>query len=113
VNKRQAKRWLATNSMAWRRLRQVVLDEEPLCRLCLAEKVQPPNPSSVVDHIDGDSESESAYARANLQGLCDTHHSVKTALQDGSFGRRPGIARRKGCDINGNPLDRKHPWNRN
>jgi 5-methylcytosine-specific restriction protein A len=113
VNKRQAKRWLATNSLAWRKLRQVVLDEEPLCRLCIQENVKPINPSSVVDHIDGDSETQHGYRRSNLMGLCETHHNVKTALENGSFGRLPGAAKRRGCDVHGTPLDRTHPWNRN
>jgi 5-methylcytosine-specific restriction protein A len=93
-------------------LREQVLNEEPLCRLCIQEHVTPINPSSVVDHIDGQAETAHDYRRENLQGLCETHHNVKTALENGSFGRRPSTTRRKGCDANGTPLDRKHPWNK-
>ena len=73
----------------------------------------PPSPSTEVDHIDGRAETAQDFRRSNLQGLCHTHHSVKTAIENGSFGRKPGTATRRGCDANGVPLDRSHPWRTN
>ena len=60
----------------WRRLREVILQAEPLCRVCLAAGV--PTPASDVDHIrplrDGGDNS-----RENLQALCVRCHEIKTA----------------------------------
>ena len=41
----------------------------------------------------------------NLQPLCASCHSVKTARDNGK-----NVS--MGCDINGMPLDPTHPWNR-
>lgn len=40
-----------------------------------------------VDHIDG-SGPRGDNSDANLMALCHSHHSRKTALKDGGFGRR-------------------------
>ena len=60
---------------AWRKLRLVILNAEPLCRHCLARGV--PVPAVEVDHIvplrDGGDN-----ARENLQPLCAKHHDIKT-----------------------------------
>lgn len=62
----------------WRKLREVVLNAEPLCRHCLARGV--PVPAVEVDHIlplrDGGDNS-----RGNLQPLCAACHDRKT-VQD-------------------------------
>lgn len=62
----------------WEVLRNQVLREETLCRSCEAEgKVEL---TTDVDHIKRHKGSESAFFnRANLQGLCKSHHSAKTA----------------------------------
>lgn len=62
----------------WRRLRLMVLHEEPLCRMCSA-------PSQEVDHIQPLSRG-GTNERENLQGLCRSCHSRKTAGE----GPRPG-----------------------
>ncbi|MHA6905138.1 HNH endonuclease [Ralstonia syzygii subsp. celebesensis] len=78
---RQAKRALATNSTAWRRLRESVLRDDPLCAECSrAGRVVI---ARLVDHIDGDATNNE---RSNLQGLCWPCHSAKTAREDGGFG---------------------------
>jgi 5-methylcytosine-specific restriction enzyme A len=63
----------------WRRLRRMILNQQPLCVRCGA-------PATDVDHIvpraAGGDDSAS-----NLQGLCKSCHSRKTATQDGGFGR--------------------------
>jgi len=66
----------------WRRIRAMVLTEEPLCRECM--KTNRVTAASEVDHIDGNVHNMS---RSNLQPLCGYHHKVKTAKENGSFGR--------------------------
>lgn len=78
---------------AWRRLRDAVLREEPLCRICSEERRV--EPATTVDHIipraaGGDD------SRENLRGLCSYHHRKKTgaeaaAIRRGDYapGRRP------------------------
>ena len=67
--------------MAWRRLRESVLRDDPLCAECkrAGRVVQ----ARLVDHIDGDATNNE---RTNLQGLCWPCHSAKTAREDGGFG---------------------------
>ena len=69
---------------AWRKLRGVVLREQPICRACQMA------PASEVDHVlpkrDGGTDD-----RGNLQGLCKPCHSSKTAREvytDGGAGSR-------------------------
>ena len=61
---------------AWRRLREVVLQHEPLCRHCMHRGRL--TPASEVDHItplrDGGTNE-----RDNLQPLCGSCHDDKTA----------------------------------
>lgn len=106
---RQAKRWLATNDPRWRRIRARQLTREPLCRQCKADGRT--TAAVVVDHIDGKAATAHDYRDENLQSLCEPCHSAKTALENGSFGRAPGTAKRAGCDDRGTPLDKEHPWN--
>ena len=76
AKKRQDKRGLATNSARWRRLREIVLRGEPLCRHC-KERGQV-TPATQVDHIDNDSFNNS---ESNLQPLCASCHASKTAQE--------------------------------
>ncbi len=83
----------------WRKLRLLVLQEEPLCRMC--REIGRATLATVVDHIkakrDGGTDE-----RGNLQSLCETcHNSVKQAEEKGG-----GV---RGCDITGTPLDPRHP----
>lgn len=70
---RDTGRTLALNGAAWRRLRALVLAEEPLCPRCQAAGFLVG--ATEVDHIDGDASNN---LRVNLQGLCRVHHSQKT-----------------------------------
>lgn len=106
---RQVGRWLATNDPRWRTIRAQQLAKEPLCRHCKAEGKT--TSATVVDHIDGKAAKREDYRAENLQSLCKDHHDIKTALENGSFGRAAGVAKRAGCDSTGRPLDRSHPWN--
>lgn len=78
MSDRQAKRALPTNSAKWRRIRAMVLAEQPLCVHC--EKRGRLTPALHVDHIDNDSHNNK---RSNLQGLCAECHSRKTATEMG------------------------------
>lgn len=63
----------------WRKIRLQVLREEPLCRVCHANGHI--TPAQEVDHIVPLARG-GTHARANLQPLCKTHHSQKTARED-------------------------------
>ena len=88
-------------SKEWKQTRARVKREEPVCRICRA------NPTSTVDHIDGDYRNR---ARSNLRGLCGTCEASRTGRQhrakQGPFSDRP----EKGCDEHGVPLDPGHHW---
>jgi len=64
----------------WRRLREMQLNREPLCRVCLEMGFE--TPATDVDHIvpirDGGRNS-----LENLQSLCHLHHSQKTGREHG------------------------------
>lgn len=92
-------RTLALNGAAWRRLREVVLADQPLCVHCTQRGLIAP--ATDVDHIDNDPSNNELE---NLVGLCRSCHSRKTARDHGgnvSFG----------CDASGMPMDPSHPWN--
>ncbi|MES2819803.1 MAG: HNH endonuclease signature motif containing protein [Pseudomonadota bacterium] len=95
-------RTVSLNSAAWKRLRAQVLAEEPLCRACAASGLV--SKATDVDHISNDGDDNS---RDNLQPLCHECHSCKTRAE--MLGRPVTL---KGCDVNGQPLDPAHPWNR-
>lgn len=67
----------------WRRLRLIVLAEEPLCRACAADGrvVAATDVDHVVARVRGGSDD-----RDNLQALCHACHSRKTVLEDGGWG---------------------------
>lgn len=72
-------------SPTWRRLRLLVLSEEPYCQW--KEDAWPcPAPATDVDHIVAIEDEGDRWARSNLQGLCHRHHSVKTARENGFGG---------------------------
>ncbi len=87
----------------WRKLRAKLMPPGTRCRLCDA-------PAKHLDHIVPRSAGGTDNP-SNLQPLCASHHSMKTASQDGGFGNRKGKRPVKGCDVTGRPLDPDHPWN--
>lgn len=70
---------------AWRRLRAEILRGEPLCRVC--RRAGRDVPAEVVDHIVPMAAGGERLDPANLQPLCARCHNVKTAREDGAFGR--------------------------
>lgn len=60
------------------KMRAIVLQEEPLCRMCLA--MDPPRytPSRIADHIKPKAEG-GTDERDNYQGACEPCHDAKTA----------------------------------
>jgi 5-methylcytosine-specific restriction enzyme A len=94
-------RTLALDGAAWRKLRTLVLNEQPLCPECRDQGLVVP--ATEVDHQDNDPSNNS---RQNLLGLCKPHHSVKSMAE--LHGRKRVV---KGCDANGMPLDPDHAWN--
>ena len=65
-----------------RKLRKIVLSEEPLCRHC-AERGKT-TPATDMDHIDGNVYN---LRRDNLQGLCGSCHKKKTIKEQGALKR--------------------------
>ena len=66
----------------WRKLRLMHLRRHPLCVQCQAEGIT--TPATQVDHITPhDGNIALMYDVSNLQGLCATHHSRKTAAESG------------------------------
>lgn len=72
----------------WRKARKRFLAAHPLCEQCRSEgRIVP---ATVVDHIEphrGD--RRLMWDRNNWRSLCKRCHDVKTATQDGGFGRAP------------------------
>ncbi|WP_322925339.1 HNH endonuclease [Paenibacillus campi] len=70
----------------WRKAREGYLRKHPLCVHCRERGIL--KEATVVDHIiphKGD--KELFWERDNWQPLCETCHNVKTATEDGGFGR--------------------------
>ncbi|WP_449391053.1 HNH endonuclease signature motif containing protein [Eoetvoesiella caeni] len=100
-DKQQANgRTLALTSAAWRRLRDVVLSRDPICRHCW-DDYERITPSTDVDHVDNNPANNDLD---NLQGLCHSCHSRKTNVDRGR-----SVAH--GCDAQGRPLCPDHHWN--
>lgn len=74
----------------WQKARLGFLRNNPLCLHCQAEGVIAS--ATVVDHIiphKGD--MALFWDRDNWQPLCKRHHDIKTATEDGGFGRGRGV----------------------
>lgn len=67
------------HSQKWRRMRNSILSEQPLCRMCLHEGRY--TEATIVDHIQPINEGGSKLERDNLQPLCEKHHNQKTAKE--------------------------------
>lgn len=70
----------------WRKFRVRYLKEHPLCKHCLS--IGKLTPTQEIDHIkphQGD--KDLFWNESNLQPLCKSCHSTKTAREDGGFGK--------------------------
>ncbi len=89
----------------WQQARLRFLREHPLCVMC--ERDGRAKGASVVDHrVPHKGDPVLFWDESNWQSLCKTHHDSEKQSEEKS-GRRI-----TGYDIQGNPLDPAHPWNR-
>lgn len=68
-------------------MRERVLREEPLCRICLDMDPQRITPTTIADHIVPKAEG-GGDERENYQGACDPCHKAKTAEEAARARRR-------------------------
>lgn len=73
VRQGETGRTLSLNGSAWRKLRALVLTEQPLCPRCAEQGYSVL--AKEVDHADDDPTNN---LRDNLVGLCKMHHGQKT-----------------------------------
>ena len=88
----------------WRYSRLHKLSASPWCEACGAVADQ-------VDHIVAVEAGGQPFDQDNLQSLCQSCHSGKTAAEDGGYGNKRGKWKVKGCRADGTPLDPCHEWN--
>ena len=78
----------------WRKVRYWKLINDPLCERCYPKVIV----AEVVHHKDHDQYNN---LEENLESLCRDCHEKE-------HGRKAD----KGCDVNGMPTNKEHPWNR-
>lgn len=91
----------------WRNKAKAQLATEPLCAICLRHGRI--TAATVADHVEPHRGDPVKFWEGKLQSLCDQapyrcHSSVKQREENGS-----GPI---GNDLDGRPIDPKHPWNR-
>jgi 5-methylcytosine-specific restriction protein A len=70
----------------WQKVRLAYLNRHPLCAEC--ERAGKIVPANVVDHIIPHKGNQSLFWNvSNWQPLCKQCHDIKTASEDGGFGR--------------------------
>ena len=70
----------------WREQSKGHLHKHPLCVRCAANGLTVA--ATVVDHVTPHKGNRQLFwARSNWQSLCERCHNVKTATEDGAFGR--------------------------
>lgn len=88
----------------WRNARRAYLAEHPLCAIC--QRQGRATAATVVDHRKphgGD--LVLFWDRSNWQAVCASCHSgVKRIEENHGYSQA--------ADVDGNPIDPKHPWNR-
>lgn len=96
------------STAAWQRLRRAKLAETPLCEDC--EAMGRLVLANTVDHRIAVSQGGPRIPTlAGLASLCPPCHSAKTARSAEAGAVRTRKPRR-GCNHDGTPLDRRHPW---
>lgn len=90
------------NTAEWKRLRELHLQGEPVCRRCKARDLIVP--AKIVDHIKPHRGNPTLFFdQNNLQSLCKQCHDGSKQSEE-----RRGYV--KGVDRDGRPLDPSHPW---
>ena len=93
----------------WQKAARLYLEAHPLCVDCLRRGIK--TRAAVVDHIvPHRDEPKRFWNPRNWQPLCKPCHDVKTARQDGGFGRAPSDRPLPGGGRDGLPTDPGHPW---
>lgn len=69
------------NNARWLNLSRRIRQRDPICCICGKK------PSAETDHIVPVAAGGEMWDERNLQGLCHSCHSRKTAREDGGFGR--------------------------
>lgn len=64
----------------WKQFRRQYLNNYPLCRIC--EQNNAVTIATVLDHITPIKQGGAKWDYNNLQGLCQTHNRIKTALDN-------------------------------
>lgn len=97
------------NTTTWRDLRRAHLALEPACRGCT--EMGRLTRANTVDHIVPISEGGPAFpGHDGLASYCPACHGAKTA-RGAEAGAIRSTKPRRGCDVDGWPLDPAHPWN--
>ena len=97
------------NTARWQKLRSRKLKANPLCEPCKRAGIT--KIANTVDHDLAINQGGEAFPPIHeLTSMCPSCHGAKTAR-----GPEAGAAQtdkpRRGCDVNGIPLDPRHPWN--
>lgn len=86
AQQRRDNKWLYLyHDPRWEPMRDAQLAKDPLCTECRKEYLL--TPATVADHRrphKGD--PELFFDADNLQSMCEHHHSMKTAREEGGFG---------------------------
>lgn len=85
----------------WELFAKSYLERNPLCVDC--QRRGQLTPAAQVDHINPLRQGGAKFDEANLQALCGTCHSSKTARE--MHGQGP-----RGCNTDGVPTDPRHHW---
>lgn len=101
----EAQGWRVWYKLAiWRNLRRLILDREPMCRMCASEGQA--RPADTVDHVQPHKGEWALFIDPdNLQALCGPCHSSRKQRQEAR-----GYDDALGHD--GWPIDPQHPVNR-
>lgn len=77
----------------WRKAREQYLKQNPMCEELEADGTRCREPATDVDHkIPHRGDLKLFWDRKNWQALCHSHHSAKTARDDGRWKERPAGA---------------------
>jgi len=72
------------NSTQWRRTRQIVLHQQPLCVKCREKNIY--TTANTIDHIVPINQGGQIYSLNNLQALCSSCHNSKSSNDRGKGG---------------------------